>query len=270
MIIIGLGTGRSGTLSLTELLDAQPDSVCFHELNPSCTRFFGTPRPALNMIDEFGAILDGGDPSLLTVDLTRSAVAASYDRLAKSTRVELIGDVSFYHLSYVELMAGRRSDVRFICLKRDRDATVKSWLGKSEIGRWPSKYIADRLSSLIVRDRFYRSKNFWMEHDGTLWRHDPVWDKCFPKFKTDSKREAVAAYWDYYYEEVDRLGAVLGDRFMMVATEDLSDRQVQRRILNFCSVAPENHVFLKAHSHKAAKRNYRSMLRHGGDRDAKI
>ena len=61
MIVIGLGTGRSGTASLAKLLSAQHDAFCFHEMNPSCVRFSGTPRPILNVIDEYQAILDGGD-----------------------------------------------------------------------------------------------------------------------------------------------------------------------------------------------------------------
>jgi hypothetical protein len=53
MIVIGLGTTRSGTASLAKLLSSQHDAICFHEINPSCVRFSGTPRPILNTIDGF-------------------------------------------------------------------------------------------------------------------------------------------------------------------------------------------------------------------------
>jgi hypothetical protein len=99
MIVIGLGTGRSGTASLAGLLKAQSDSLCFHEMNPSVVRFAGTPRPFINTIDEFQAILDGGDPAMLTVDLSRSVSASAYDELSRMQRVRLIGDVAFYYLS---------------------------------------------------------------------------------------------------------------------------------------------------------------------------
>src|SRR5487761_2166908 len=190
MIVIGLGTGRSGTASLAKLLNAQQDALCFHEMNPSAVRFTGTPRPFINAIDEFQAILGGGDPTMLTVDLSRAVAARAYDELCQMRSVRLIGDIAFYYLSYVELIARRNQNVRFICLRRDREQTIESCLRKSAIGRWRSKRIADRLSSLITRAPYYESHNFWIEHDGSEWELDPVWDKCFPKFQAGSKREA--------------------------------------------------------------------------------
>ena len=94
MIVIGLGTGRSGTNSLATLIRAQRDAFCFHEMNPACVRFAGTPRPILNAVDEFQAVLDGGEPSNITVDITRPVVANDYDKLCKMTKLRLIGDVA--------------------------------------------------------------------------------------------------------------------------------------------------------------------------------
>ncbi len=143
LIVNGLGTGRSGTGSLAHLLSAQRDSICFHEMNPSCTRFFGTPRPILNGIEEFERILDHGDRSMVTVDLTRRQGTETYDRLCRMTNVRMIGDVASYYLSYVRLIAERHPEVRFLCLRRDIGQTVQSWMEKSRIKRWRSLYIAD-------------------------------------------------------------------------------------------------------------------------------
>src|SRR5579862_4475684 len=155
LIVIGLGPGRSGTGSLAHLLSAQRDSICFHEMNPSCTRFFGTPRPILNGIEEFARILDHGDPSRVTVDLTRVEGIKTYDRLCRMTKVRMIGDVASYYLSYVRLIAERHPEVRFLCMRRDIGQTVHSWMEKTRIKRWRSRYIADRLASLITRTPFY-------------------------------------------------------------------------------------------------------------------
>lgn len=251
MIVIGLGSGRSGTASLAGLLNAQRDALCFHEMNPSCVRFHGTPRPILNTIDEFQAIVDGGDPSMLTVDLGRRVAAEAYDALCDMPRVRLIGDIAFYYLSYVEAIAARNPNVRFVCLKRDRAATIRSWLKKSAIPRWRSKYLADRLASLVTREPFHRSHNFWMDHDGRYWRLDPIWDKCFPKFEVETKEEAVAAYWDYYYNEAARLEAALTDRFMTVHTDDLERPETQRRLLAFCGIPYELQIYASAHTHRS-------------------
>jgi hypothetical protein len=252
MIVIGLGSGRSGTASLAKLLNAQQEALCFHEMNPSCVRFEGTPRPILNMIEEFGLIASGGETSRLTVDLARPVSAAAYDRLCAMPRVRLIGDIAFYYLSYVELIAAHNPKVRFVCLKRDKTATVESWLRHSTIRRWPSKRLADRLSALITRQKYYTHRNPWVAHDGSRWEIDPVWDKCFPKMKAGTRRGAIEQYWDYYYGRIDRIAEEIPERLMIVETETLQDREAQSRILSFCGYDPPEHVYTQAHIHQSA------------------
>lgn len=251
MIVIGIGTGRSGTASLAKLLNTQRDAVCFHEMNPSCVRFHGTPRPILNTIDEFQAIIEGGDPSLLTVDLGRGVAARAYDRLRGMPRLRLLGDIAFYYLTYVEQILARNPRVRFVCLQRDRAETVESWLRQAEIRRWRSKRIADRLAALITREPYHESHNWWMEHDGSVWRPDPIWDKCFPKFPGPTLRQAVEQYWDYYYEAVDRLMDRHGDAILRVRTETLDTPEAQARLLGFCGLAEAEMVFTDAHIHRS-------------------
>jgi hypothetical protein len=251
MIVIGLGTGRSGTASLAKLLNAQQDALCFHEMNPSCVRFFGTPRPILNTIDEFQAILGGGDSSMLTVDLSRAVSVSAYDKLCAMPRVRLLGDIAFYYLSYVDAIAARNPNVRFICLRREEEETVESWMRKSAVERWRSKRIADRVASWITRERYYESRNFWMEHDGQEWLRDPVWDKCFPKFDTASKREAVHSYWRYYYETAEEIVRRWPDRFYIVDTKTLDTPVMQRELLAFCGVPSDAQILTDAHIHRS-------------------
>ena len=251
MIVIGLGTGRSGTASLAKLLSAQRDAFCFHEMNPACVRFSGTPRPILNAIDEFQAILDGGDPSMLTVDLSRPVAAKAYDELCKMQRVRLIGDVAFYYLTYVEAIAARNPNVRFLCLRRDIEKTVASWMNKLRVSRWRSKYLADRLGSLITRAPFYTSSNPFMNHDGTEWEIDPVWDKCFPKFEAATMPEAIRKYCEFYYAEAERLAARLAPVFRLVETDQMNDRDYQAGVLDFVGVPERERTYTVAHIHQS-------------------
>lgn len=251
MIVVGLGTGRSGTASLAKLLNDQRDALCFHEMNPSCVRFTGTPRPVLNTIDEFQAILDGGAPSRLTVDLGRPVAARAYDELCRMERVRLIGDIAFYYLSYVEEIAARNRDVRFICLRREREATIESWVRKAAIPRWRSKRVADRLASLITREPYYTSRNFWMIHDGRVWQPDPVWDKCFPKFTARDMRDAIGQYWDMYQAEAERLAGSLPHVFRIVDTNRLAEERVQQELLSFCGVEATQQIHVDAHVHRS-------------------
>ena len=251
MIVIGIGTGRSGTASLAKLLNAQRDALCFHEMNPACVRFSGTPRPILNGIEEFQSILCGGDSSMLTADLSRKVVASAYDELCCMPRLRLIGDISFYYLNYVELIAERHTNVRFLGLRRDIDETVTSWINKSRIPRWRSKHVADVLGSWLTRANFHRSKNFWMEHDGTRWQSDPVWDKCFPKFNAPTKPEAIREYCEFYYSEMAIHAGRLGSVFRYVDTDKLNDTDYQSGILEFLGIPFEEQVFSNAHIHKS-------------------
>jgi len=95
MIVIGLGTGRSGTTSLAKILSARRHAFCFHEMNPACVRFSGMPRPILNTVDEFQMILNGGDPSMLTLDLSNRHSVKAYDEICGKKKIRLIGDVAF-------------------------------------------------------------------------------------------------------------------------------------------------------------------------------
>ncbi len=246
-IVIGLGTGRSGTGSLAHLLSAQRDSICFHEMNPSCTRFFGTPRPILNGIEEFERILNHGDPSMLTVDLRRQQGTETYDRLCQMTNVRLIGDVASYYLSYVRLIAEHHPAVRFLCMRRDIGQTVQSWMEKTRIKRRRSRYIAERVASLIVRAPFHESENFWMEHCGTTWRPNPVWDKLFPKFEASSKEEAIRKYCENYYDQAEGLAADLKATFRFVELGRFSDPDYQSEVLSFVGIPPDEQILTRAH-----------------------
>lgn len=252
MILIGLGTGRSGSASFANLISAQKNAFCFHEMNPAVMRFTGTPRPALNTLDEFQAIIDGGDPAMITADLSRWVVATAYDDIKTRTGLKFIGDIGMYYLSYVEEMAAHTDQVRFICLKRDRAKTVESWMKKSSLGFWLSKRLGMRLTAWLTRQPFVESRNFWMDHDGTKWAPDPVWDKLFPHFKASSKRDAIEQYYDFYYKEAERLEAALGHCFRIQPTAALSDLDEQKALLDFCGFPEADQVLTPSHLHKSA------------------
>lgn len=251
MIVIGLGSGRSGTASLSKLLNSQKNSHCFHELNPSCISHFGTEQPIINTINEFQTILNGGNTSKLTVDFTRNVSVKSYAKLVQKKNVELIGDIAHYYLSYVDTIAKLNSNVRFVCLKRNKEDTVKSWLKKTSIHRWRSKKIADRFKSIIMRTPYYQSYNHWIDHSGEKWKVDPIWDKCFPKFKTHNKKEAIEMYWDYYYEKADDLASKLKEIFLIVDIKKLNSSEGQSEILTFCGVPIEKQNYISAHIHRS-------------------
>jgi hypothetical protein len=252
MVVIGLGSGRSGTASLSKLLNEQPNSICFHELNPACVRFEGTPQPILNTIREFRRIVHGGNPLYLTVDLSRAVAAERYEELKRMSTVEMIGDIAHYYLRYVDDILEFDPDVKFVCLKRDRQKTITSWQRHMAVRRWPSKWIADRLGAWITRQPFHRSRNPWVEHDNTVWAADNVWDKCYPKFDAEDLPTAIGMYWDDYYQRADELRNRHPDSFIIIRTEELNTPAGQSRVLDFLERPVETRVAVDAHIHKSS------------------
>jgi len=251
MIVIGLGSGRTGTASLSHMISSQKDAICFHEMNPAGAVFSGNPQPILNGVNEFQKILDGGDPRNLAIDYSRPASVAKYAELQERKRVGLIGDIAYYYLSYVDDILARNQDVRFVCIKRDREDTIESWLVKSAVQRWPSLWLADRLKALITRTPFHKTRNFWQEHDGSRYQPDQVWDSTFPKFEAETMREAIGKYWDYYYAEAEKTAARHPQHFRIFPIGAMSNEQGQRDILDFIGLPEEERVVQDAfHMHK--------------------
>lgn len=251
-VVIGLGSGRSGTASLTSLIDKQHGGLCFHEMNPAGAVFSGNAQPHLNTVREFSALLDGGDRSRLAIDYSRPSSVATYEQLQQLPQLNLLGDIAYYYLNYVDEILLQSPQCVFVCIKRDRSQTVGSWMKKSAINRWPSIWLADRLKALITRTPFYTQYNYWQEHDGSRWKKDPLWDSCFPKFEAASKEEAIGLYWDYYYLEAEKLQAKHPQNFRTFAVEQLSDPDGQRQILAFVGLESEQMVLPEdVHLHKS-------------------
>ena len=234
MIIIGLGSGRCGTRSLASLLNAQPDTVCFHEVNPSCMAWTGTDRTVLSMLEEFRAVLAGG-PRQITVDLATRRRAEQLQRLRSLEVVRAIGDVASYYLPYAPMLA-EMPDVRMPVLRRDRAATVASFVEVMRIRRGPIRTVIDGVATLLRRRPYRRFRNHWVEHDGRRWQRSAKFDKCFPKFQADTLEDAVGQYWDLYYRTAGELAAKYPKKIRIFEVDELNMQSGQRALLEFCGL----------------------------------
>ena len=128
-LIIGIGTGRCGSTTLTTLLRNQADCYCAHEHPP---RLIWGER--------------GG------------RIAFHHNRFdLLSTGYDFVGDVSHWWLPHIEYLLNFYPRSRVVVLKRDRQATIKSLLrikggaGRGAINHW------------IEHDGSYWSRNIWDE-----------------------------------------------------------------------------------------------------------
>lgn len=129
------------------------------------------------------------------------------------------GDIGFYWLPYVNWLLEEHPDSRFICLQRNKADTVSSYLRRA----------GDR--------------NHWLQHDGTRWELDEVWDKAFPKYVIEDRQEAVAKYWDDYYAVAGRLQRDHARLFRIFPVEALNSRAGQGAILSFMGIPPAEMIF---------------------------
>lgn len=101
-LIIGLGTGRCGTVSLSRLLNSQKNSNVSHESKPILTWKFDKEK----------------------IESKLNAISDKKGRY--------IGDVAFYYLPYVRYILKKFPNTKFVCLKRLKNEVIKSYLFKTK------------------------------------------------------------------------------------------------------------------------------------------
>ena len=131
-LVLGIGTGRSGSTSLTHLFGSQAATYCSHEFPPLIP--WNTD----------------GDQFQYQFHLER------FNRLFQ--KWDFVCDVSHWWLPRIEAILASGYDLKVVAVKRDRDATVDSFL-RIKGGGGPG------------------SINHWVEHDGKFWREN-FWDSC--------------------------------------------------------------------------------------------
>ncbi len=183
-LIIGLGTGRCGTVSLKALLALQQDTHATHEM------------------------------MLLPHKFNEKKFAAYMGRLS-NRKAEISVDVALWNLPYVTAILAEYHNAKLICLKRDKDAVVKSYMAKTP------------------------KRNHWTQRNSAYWS-DKKWPRekrcsygsCYPKFDAD-KEEAIGLYWDYYYTVSEIYEESFPDNFRIFPVEYLNTRDGCESILDF-------------------------------------
>lgn len=213
-LIIGLGTGRCGTVSLASFLNAQSNTRVIHE----------------------GTI--GGKHHLFHWNGGSDEVITWLETLRQHLRKQRFGDVAYYFLPHVEVILERWPDAKFVVLKRERSATVESYLHKT------------------------RGLNHWMDHNGSEWWFDPVYDPTYPTLDAPSKKAAVERYWDLYYHRIDTLLTTYPDAFTLHNMHDLNSLEGRREILSFLGYKADEMVLSGSYRENTAMQNVMPSLWH--------
>ena len=104
MHVIGIGTGRCGTMSVARLLGGCQDCTVYHEM--------------------------AAETEALPWEFDPERAHAKLERLLRMPGL-LAGDVALYYLNYVEFFLERMPDLRIVHIYREKQAVVRSFLERT-------------------------------------------------------------------------------------------------------------------------------------------
>lgn len=179
-IILGLGTGRCGTVNLSNFLRQQPCmALCTHE------------HLKWKWYSE---------------GIIKADAFKKYEKFQNS----IVGDVGSFLLPHVKKIANFFKQTKIIVLQRNKEDTIKSWM------KWTNEI-----------------HNYLVPHTKGKWQNDG-WDPMFPKFdmEDEPKEKVIAKYYDYYYEESEKLKDCFN--VLWIRTESLDNIKTRELICKFC------------------------------------
>ena len=218
--VIGCGTGRCGTRSFTKFLNENGITASHERWNLVWEPDFDVCAKSLDIMSEDGK-----------------------------------SDVGFYWLNYVEFVVDCYPETKFVCLKRNREDVIKSFM-KTIVdpiycslfwSRKPSeqKYI---LSEHVTQKELDEMDYFTREWVETHWDEPlPLFggemQNHFPNYDLTDKRACLKQFWNEYYETALNFEIKYPDNFRifdMLFT--LNTAEGQREVLNFIGSVPNTAV----------------------------
>jgi len=140
-------------------------------------------------------------------------------RIARENSATVYGDCNSSYLPHVDAILKLHPDARFVCMERSRNEVVAAF----------EKQL----------DEDYPSQcDHWSEpvRPGTLV--DPVRRPTFPKYRAESRREAIGLYWDEYNRRAKQLTEQFGRNFRVFDPETaLNTIEGLNGLLDFVGVA---------------------------------
>jgi hypothetical protein len=129
---------------------------------------------------------------------------------------DISADVALWNLPYVTTIMSGYPDTKFICLQRDKEAVVKSFMRKTA-----------------------KNRNHWTRFDSDHWDEERwfrekrcPYKNCYPRFNAD-KEEALGLYWDYYNVVSEIYEQAFPDNFRIFPLDFLNSRDGCESILDF-------------------------------------
>lgn len=192
-LLIGLGTGRSGSTTFSNILSTVSDSCCTHE-NPPIIFW----RP---------------EPEQIDFHVRRFRILVEY--------FSLVMDTSHWWLNSVQRIAEQFATTKFVGLIRDTEACAKSFMRIKGSGFGSYNHWAPHRSGIWCSAHW----------DPTYPTYEmPVNSRSEPD---GAKHALIVRYIREYNERLIALAQALPNNMRLVNTEDLNKAATQERLFHF-------------------------------------
>ena len=189
-MIFGTGSGRCGTWSLYTLLKQQLNTLSAHE---------GVPLPWEQDLTIFWR-------SIFRLQIHPETLAGDKHLILANT--------SFVWINYIGEIMSHFLFPKVICLKRDRQEVIESFMN-------------------------YNESNPWVDPESEHFDGHGKSSSLFPKYDLP-KDEAIGAYWDEFYNIADYWADKFPESFKIFPTDALNHKSTVLDMLNFMEIPEKN------------------------------
>ena len=207
MVVVGLSAGRTETKELYTFLNSEDYISVSYESDLNNISWYDSENIIINRI------------KLLENEM--------YTNNRKNNKnYKIFGEVAFYFLPYLELVIQNFPYIKFIYITKDKNRIIKNLLKMTSSRR-----------NLITR-LFYgsKTKNHWMLHNGVKWEKDFLLDKCYPKYDSNSRKNAIELFCDEYYQIIRTLIKKYPNNLKIFYSDELKSDYGRNKVLSFIGI----------------------------------
>ena len=201
---LGIGTGRCGTKSLARIIGACKNTSIAHECGAYACFWY---QKNLKIFYYF-----------------REQVESNPDKV--------VGDVAFYWLPHIAKLR-KILRLRVVCLHRDKESTVNSFLRLYDTKTRLRREDCPRLGKMPTSD-YYRN-----------W----IWWNRFPLIEGESPKECWEKYWDMYERESRKI-----KNCYHLNLEDLNSNKELDKLFDYLRIARKDRKYIENRHHNKKKR----------------
>ena len=140
---------------------------------------------------------------------------------------DVVGDIGFYFLPYIELLIKNFSHIKFICTRRSKKNTYNDIISDLKTNN-------SIFSRLFLFKKKY--KNHWTNHNGKKWERDYLLDKCYPTFSFNDLNDSIYKYIEIYNSELKILEKKYPKNLQLLYSDEINSEYGKDKVLSFIGI----------------------------------